>query len=102
MLSLSSVVLSSSGIWFLLAGYFLLAPFIVVERMLRRSKRANTLQRGSFDRGSTLLVGSAFGSGLLLPLILDILGIGLFSINLVEGLVALAVMVIGMGLSLGS
>jgi protein-S-isoprenylcysteine O-methyltransferase Ste14 len=91
-------VLSFLGIWFLLAGYFLIASFIVVERMLRRTKRANTLQRGSFDRGSTQLVGSAFGAGLLLPLILDILGIGLFSINLVGGLLALAVMVIGMGL----
>jgi protein-S-isoprenylcysteine O-methyltransferase Ste14 len=43
-------------------------------------------------------VGAAFGAGLLLPLILGIRGVGLFSIDLVEGLLGVAVMVFGMGL----
>ena len=45
-----------------------------------------------------LLIGSAFGVGLWLPLVLVILGVALRPIDLVEGLVALAVMVFGLGL----
>jgi protein-S-isoprenylcysteine O-methyltransferase Ste14 len=86
-----------SGSWLLLTGYFLLASFIILEWLLRKTESSKKFQRGNFDRGSTLLVGAAFGIGLILPLIMDILDVGLFSITLVEGLLALAVMLIGIG-----
>jgi protein-S-isoprenylcysteine O-methyltransferase Ste14 len=83
----------------LVAGYFLIAIFIVTERLLRKTETAKTFQRGSSDRGSTLLIGAAFGVGLLLPLLLDALDLGsFFSIDLVEGSLALVIMVIGIGL----
>ena len=92
------MLLSVFGLWLLITGYFLVAFFISVERMLRRTGSAKTFQRGKFDGGSTLLIGSAFGVGLFLPLIMDLLGIEVFSINLTEGFLALAIMIIGIGL----
>jgi len=92
------VILSVLALWLIIAGYFLVAFFIFVERLLRRTGSAKTFQRGKFDSGSTLLIASAFGVGLLLPLIMDILSIGVFSINLIEGFLALVIMVIGIGL----
>ena len=71
---------------------------MVIERLLRSTASAKTFQRGNFDRGSTLLVGSTFGIGLLLPLILDSLDIGVFSIDLIEGFFGLALMIVGLGL----
>ena len=85
------------GLWFLLAGYLLLASFVIIERLLRKTVSSKTFQRGNFDRGSTLLIGSAFGAGLILPLIMEILGVSFFSINFVEGFLSLAVMMIGIG-----
>src|ERR1700722_18598855 len=93
------LMLSGLDLELFLAGYFLVAVFIVAERRLRKTESAKTFQRGNSDRGSTLLIGSAFGAGLLLPLLTDILGIGpFFSIDLVEGFLALAIMIVGIGL----
>ena len=92
-------MLSGLDLELFLAGYFLVAVFIVAERRLRKTESAKTFQRGSSDRGSTLLIGSAFGAGLLLPLLTNILGVGpFFSIDLVEGLLALAIMIVGIEL----
>jgi len=44
-----------------------------------------------------LLIGVTLGVGLWLPLIVAVLGLALFPIDLVEGLVALAVMLFGLG-----
>jgi protein-S-isoprenylcysteine O-methyltransferase Ste14 len=92
-------VTSGSGLWFLLTGYLLVAAFIVIERTLRRGATAKTLRRGNYDRGSTLLIAAAFGAGLLLPILLDGLGVGVaFPLSLPRGLLALAVMGAGIGL----
>ena len=45
-----------------------------------------------------LLIGVALGVGLCLPLVAVILGIALFPVGIAGGLVALAVMLIGLGL----
>ena len=45
-----------------------------------------------------LLIGVTLGVGLWLPLIVDILGFALFPIGIVEGLAALTIMLIGLGL----
>jgi protein-S-isoprenylcysteine O-methyltransferase Ste14 len=93
------VFFSGPSLGFLISGYVIVASFLVIERMLRRTSSAKALQRGNYDKGSTMLIGAAFGLGLILPLVLDILGIGIFfSINLIEGALALTVMLIGMGL----
>jgi len=45
-----------------------------------------------------LLIGATLGVGLWLPLIMAVLGLAIFPIGFVEGLVALAVMLFGLGL----
>lgn len=45
-----------------------------------------------------LIIGSATGVGLWLPIIFDILGLGIFSITLFEGLIALGVMLCALAL----
>jgi protein-S-isoprenylcysteine O-methyltransferase Ste14 len=52
----------------------------------------------AFEKGSMLLIGASVGGELPLPLLLDILGIGVVPISLVEVLVALIVMMSGLGL----
>ncbi len=75
-----------------------MVAFLIIQRLLRRTESAKSFHRGAFDKGSMLLIGSAFGVGLWLPLVLDILGVALHPIDLAEGLVALVVMVFGLGL----
>jgi protein-S-isoprenylcysteine O-methyltransferase Ste14 len=94
----SKTVFSLLGISLLLAGYALLVAFVLFERRLRETAEAKTFSRGSFDRGSTVLIAAAFGSGLILPLVLDDLGVGLFRINAAEGLSGVLVMTAGIGL----
>jgi protein-S-isoprenylcysteine O-methyltransferase Ste14 len=89
---------SGLGLWLLVLGYFLVAFFILIERRLRRTPSAKTFERGDSDSGSTLLIGSTFGAGLLLPLILDVSGIGVYSITFDEGFLGLFVMLTGIGL----
>ncbi len=89
---------SDLGTAFLGSAYLVLTVFVVVERLLRKTSDARSLRRGTSDRGTTSLVGLAFGTGIILPLILDFLSIGVFPITLVEGSVALAAMILGLGL----
>ena len=56
------------------------------------------MRGGPHDRGNMLLVGSATGVGLWLPIIFDFLGLGIYHIILVEGVIALAVMVCALGI----
>lgn len=68
-----------------------------IERALRRTSNAKNFARGDFDKGSTVLVGSGFGIVLLLPIILDmVLGQGLLSLGIIEGSLALALMIFGL------
>jgi len=88
----------SLNLWFLVIGYLVMMAFLIIQELLRRTPETKTLQRGSFEKGSMLLIGVTLGVGLWLPLIVYILGIALFPITIVEGSVALAVMLIGLGL----
>jgi len=88
----------SLSLWFLVAGYLVMMAFLIIQELLRRTPETKTLQRGSFEKGSMLLIGVTLGVGLWVPLIVDILGIALFPISIFEGSVALAVMLIGLGL----
>ena len=91
-------MVSGLNLWFLVAGYIVMAAFLIIQELLRRTPEAKTFRRGAFERGSMLLIGVTLGVGLWLPLIVDALGFALFPIDIVEGLVALAVMLIGLGL----
>jgi protein-S-isoprenylcysteine O-methyltransferase Ste14 len=84
------------SLWFLVAGYFVLVYFIIVERLLRRTESAKTFKAGGFDRRSTSIVSAGFGAGLLLPLVFDALGLFPFSIDIAEGLIGLVVMLLGL------
>jgi protein-S-isoprenylcysteine O-methyltransferase Ste14 len=90
-------MLSETGIAFLAAGYAVLAFFVVIERRLRKTDDARTLRGGAPDGGTTALVGSAFGIGIVLPLLMDSLSIGTYPITVLEGSVGLAAMLVGLG-----
>ena len=69
--------------------YLTLGCFIGVEPLTRKNAAAKSLSRGEFDRGSTVVIGSAFGlsiSMLLLTLALNALHIGLLPLPLGAGL----------------
>jgi len=85
-------------LWLLLGGYIVILFFFVVQRLLRRGEGARSFRGGPYDRGNMILVGSATGIGLWLPLIMVLLGVAAYPINLPEGAVALAVMVLGVGI----
>jgi len=85
-------------LWLLFSGYLVIVFFFVVQRFLRRSEGAKSLKGGPYDRGNMILIGSATGIGLWLPLIMVFLGAAAFPISLVGGVVALAVMVLGVGI----
>lgn len=91
-------MISSLGLWFLLAGYIVVSAFMVIERLLRPTAGGNPPSTGDFDRGSTLLVASGFGAGLALPPIMVVLGIAPFPIAVGAGVAALAVLGFGLGL----
>jgi len=91
-------LLSTLGDWLLLSGYVVIVLFFAIQLTLRRSKAARSFKGGTYDRGNMVLIGAATGMGLWLPLIADFAGVAVFSIDLSEGLVALAVMSLGVGL----
>jgi hypothetical protein len=65
-------------LWLLLGGYLVIVFFFVVQRLLRRSEVARSLRGGPYDRGNTILVGSATGIGLWLPMLMVFLGVAAF------------------------
>jgi protein-S-isoprenylcysteine O-methyltransferase len=85
-------------LWFLVAGYLVMAAFLVIQELLRKTPEAKTFQRGPSEKGSMLLIGVTLGVGLWLPLAMDVLGFAVFPINIAEGLVGLIVMLFGLGL----
>jgi len=91
-------LISILSLWFLFAGYTVMIAFFFVQRMLRQTESAKSFRGGVFDKGNMLLIGSATGVGLCLPVIFNILGITTIRIDLLEGSIALAVMACGFGL----
>jgi protein-S-isoprenylcysteine O-methyltransferase Ste14 len=91
-------MISVQSLWFLFAGYLVMISFFVIQRLLRQTKGAKSLRGGTFDRGNMILIGSATGVGLWLPVIPDLLGIFTFRIDILEGLLGLALMLGGLGL----
>ena len=76
-------------LWLLFSGYLVIVFFFVVQRFLRRGEGAKSLRGGPYDRGNMIIVGSATGIGLWLPLMMVFLGAAAFPISLVGGVSAL-------------
>jgi protein-S-isoprenylcysteine O-methyltransferase Ste14 len=84
-------------LWLLFSGYLVIMFFFVAQRLLRQSEEARSFRGGTYDRGNMFLVGSATAIGLWLPPMMVFLGVAASPINLAEGAIALAVMVLGVG-----
>ena len=91
-------MLSTLSLWFLAAGYAVIVAFFVIQRLLRRTAAARSLKGGTYDRGNMILIGSATGIGLWVPIIVDVLGAGVAPVGLAFGFAALALMFAGVGL----
>ena len=91
-------MIPTPDLWLLLGGYIVVVFFFMVQRLLRRSEGARSFRGGPYDRGNMILVGSATGIGLWLPLMMVLLGITPYPISLADGVVALTVMVLGVGI----
>jgi protein-S-isoprenylcysteine O-methyltransferase Ste14 len=61
-----------------LLAYILLAAFYGLEGFLRKGQGAKSLSRGSYDRGSTTLIGVSFGLATILAPLLNYFSIGRF------------------------
>jgi len=85
-------------LWLLSIGYLVIGSFFVLQRLLRRGEDARSFKGGPYDRGNMVLVGSATGIGLVLPLTMALLGVVAFPIDLFAGVAALSTMVLGVGI----
>jgi len=90
-------MLSTVALWFLAAGYSIIVAFFIIQRLLRRTKDAKSFKRGVYDRGNMILIGGATGIGILVPVVVDVLGVGIFAMSIAAGFVALLVMLLGVG-----
>jgi len=91
-------LLSTVSLWLLAAGYSVIIAFFIIQRLLRRTKAARSLKGGAYDKGNMILIGSATGIGLFVPIVADVFGPGIVPVSLAVGVAALALMVIGVGL----
>jgi protein-S-isoprenylcysteine O-methyltransferase len=86
-------------------AYVLLGGFLVLQRLMRRGEQARSLRAQPADRGSTRLLGAAFGLGLLALAaapVLNAYGVAGMGLGSVVGWVGVAVMVGGLALRLWS
>jgi len=90
-------MLSTVALWFLAAGYSIIVAFFIIQRLLRRTKDAKSFKGGVYDRGNMILIGGATGIGILVPVVVDVLGVGIFAMSIAAGFVALLVMLLGVG-----
>jgi protein-S-isoprenylcysteine O-methyltransferase len=86
-------------------AWSLLVGFLVLQRVLRRGEQARSLRAGPADRGSTRLVGAAFGLGLLALAVAPLLnawGVAAMDLGPVVGWAGVAVLVVGLAVRLWS
>jgi protein-S-isoprenylcysteine O-methyltransferase Ste14 len=82
----------------LIAGYVVIVSFFIIQWFLRKTPGAKSFKGGTHDKGNMVIIGSATGIGLWIPIILDVVDYGIFQLLLIEGLIALAIMLCGFGL----
>jgi protein-S-isoprenylcysteine O-methyltransferase len=86
-------------------AWSLLVSFLVLQRIMRRGEQSRSLQAPPADRGSTRLVGAAFGLGLLTLTaapVLNAYGVAAMDSWPAVGWVGVAVMVGGLAVRLWS
>jgi protein-S-isoprenylcysteine O-methyltransferase len=86
-------------------AWSLLATFLILQRVLRRGKEAQSLRPSPADQGSTRLLGAAFGLGLLALAaapVLNAYDVATMDLGPVVGWVGVAVMVGGLAVRLWS
>jgi protein-S-isoprenylcysteine O-methyltransferase Ste14 len=84
-----------------IAACALLLGFFVWERGSRQSAEAKSFARGSFDRGSTVLLASVFSLGfLLLPLGLLLNAVGIAHMTFPPAVAWVGIVVMTLGISL--
>jgi len=86
-------------------AFALLGGFLVLQRVMRRGEQARSLRAAPEDRGSTRLLGAAFGLGILALAAapaLNAYGVADMDLGPVVGWVGVAVMVGGLALRLWS
>jgi protein-S-isoprenylcysteine O-methyltransferase Ste14 len=89
----------------LVVAYALLVGFLILQRVMRRGEEARSLRPTPADRGSTRLLGAAFGLGLLALAAapaLNAYGVAHMGPGAVVGWIGVAVMVVGLALRLWS
>ena len=95
----------ASSIVSTLVAYCILLGFLIVEPRTRKSAAARSLSAGAPDRGSTAVIGAAFGLSmalLLLSLALNALGFGILPLGAWFGWAGVVVMLVGFALRLWS
>jgi protein-S-isoprenylcysteine O-methyltransferase len=89
----------------IVVAYVLLGGFLVLQRVMRRGEEARSLRPPPADRGSTRLLGAAFGLGILALAgapALNAAGIAVIDLGPFLGWVGVAVMVGGLAVRLWS
>jgi protein-S-isoprenylcysteine O-methyltransferase len=88
-----------------LVAWSLVITFLMLQRVMRRGAEARSLRPSAADRGSTRLVGAAFGLGLLALAAapaLNAYGVADMGLGPVIGWVGVAVMVVGLAVRVWS
>jgi protein-S-isoprenylcysteine O-methyltransferase Ste14 len=89
----------------IVVAYALLGGFLVLQRVMRRGEQARSLQPSAADRGSTRLVGAAFGLSLLALAaapVLNAYDVARIGSEAIVGWIGVAVLVGGLALRLWS
>jgi protein-S-isoprenylcysteine O-methyltransferase len=88
-----------------LVAWSLLVSFLILQRVMRRGEQARSLRGLPADRGSTRLLGAAFGLGFLTLAVapaLNAYGVAEMGLAPVVGSVGVAVLVVGLVVRLWS
>jgi protein-S-isoprenylcysteine O-methyltransferase Ste14 len=83
------------------ASYLLIAFFLVLQRVLRRGEQARSLRPNPEDKGTTRLIGMAFGVSLLALILAPLLnrfGVAYLDLGFPVGWVGVALMLGGVAL----
>ncbi len=82
-------------------AYVLIAGFFAIELFMRQGTSARSLEATDSDKGSTRLIGAAFGVALILPPLLNFLQVGQIALPSINWL-GLILMLLGLALRVWS
>jgi protein-S-isoprenylcysteine O-methyltransferase len=88
-----------------IAAYVLVGGFLVLQRIMRQGEHARSLRAQPADRGTTRLLGAAFGLGIVALAagpVLHVYGVATIGSDVIVGWIGVAVVVGGLTLRLWS